>query len=122
MKKSTIRKSGRVEKIAMWVAVLLAGWMGASCADTPRSLLSGASVVPPDIEQACTFATMKCTHCHPIERVVLSRGIGVGRWQMTINQMRLKPSSGISPSDADVVFRCLQYIEESCIECKQRRS
>jgi hypothetical protein len=122
VKKSKIRSTGRVEKIAMLIVVLFAGWMGASCADTPRSLLSGASVVPPDIEQACTFATMKCTHCHPIERVVLSRGIGVERWQMTINHMRLKPSSGISPSDADVVFRCLRYIEESCIECKQRRS
>jgi len=122
VKKSNMRSAGHVEKIAMWITVLIAGWMGASCADTPRSLLAGASVVPSDIEQACTFATMKCTHCHPIERVVLSRGMGVERWQMTINQMRLKPSSGISPSDADIVFRCLRFIEESCIECKQRRS
>jgi hypothetical protein len=115
-------RAGRVEQIVMSILVALASSMAAACADTPRGLLSGASVVPPDIEQACTFATMKCTHCHPIERVVLSRGIGVERWQTTINHMRLKPSSGISPSDADVVFRCLQYIEESCIECKQRRS
>jgi len=117
-----IRSAGRVEQIVLSILFLLAGSMAAACADTPRGLLSGASVVPPDIEQACTFATMKCTHCHPIERVVLSRGVGVGRWRMTIDEMRLKPSSGISPNDADVVFRCLRYIEESCIECKQRRS
>ena len=111
-------RAGRVAR----AAVLLAVVMGAACADNTRSLLSGASAVPPEVEQACTFATAKCTHCHPIERVVLSRGIGVERWQLYINQMRLKPSSGISPDDADVVFRCLRFIEELCLECKQRRS
>ena len=122
MKKFESCSAGRVNMVAVWLFVWLAGVIGASCADTQRSLLAGATVVPPDIEQACTFATMKCTHCHPIDRVVLSRGIGTGKWRMTIDEMRLKPSSGISPNDADIVFRCLRYIEESCIECKQRRS
>jgi hypothetical protein len=95
--------------------------LAASCAEAPRSLLSGAPVVPPEIEQACSFTTMKCTHCHPIERVVLARGGGFGRWQITVEQMRLKPSSGISLNDADIVFRCFRFIEESCLECRQRR-
>jgi len=25
----------------------------------------------PEIQQACTFATMKCSHCHPIDRIVV---------------------------------------------------
>jgi len=112
----------RIGRDAARLAALVFVLCGASCADTPRGLLVGAPTAPPEIQQACTFATMKCSHCHPIERVVLSRGIGARRWQLTIEQMRLKPSSGISPNDADVVFRCLQFIEQSCIDCKQGRS
>lgn len=93
-----------------------------ACADSPHNLLSGASAVPPEIEQACTFTTTKCSHCHPIERVVLARGIGVNRWQMTVEQMRLKPSSGISLGDTEIVFRCLRFIEDDCLGCKQGRS
>jgi len=103
---------------AGWLAVLL----GASCADAPHDLMSGTSVASPEIQQACAFATTKCTHCHPIERVVMSRGIGAPQWQLYIEQMRLKPSSGISPSDAGVIFRCLRFIEEACTECKRGRS
>lgn len=114
-------RTGGARRVAP-IALVIAASLGASCADTSRSLLSGVATVPPEIEQACAFATAKCTHCHPIERVVLSRGIGVGRWQMYVEQMRLKPSSGISPDDAGIVFRCLQFIEESCFECTQRRS
>ena len=92
-----------------------------SCADAPRGLLAGAPSPPPEIEQACTLANVKCARCHPIERVVVSRGIGVGRWHMYVEQMRLKPSSGISVHDADVIFRCLRFMEESCPSCRQDR-
>ena len=103
------------------LAGLFSGSLGASCADAPRSLLPSTAAAPPEIQQACTFATTKCSRCHPIDRIVVARGIGARRWQFYIEQMRLKPSSGISPRDADVVFRCLQFIEESCIDCKQGR-
>jgi hypothetical protein len=94
----------------------------ASCADAPRGLLSGAANPPPEIQQACSLANTRCAHCHPIERVMVSRGIGVNRWQMYVEQMRLKPSSGISIGDADIIFRCLQFVEEACVACKQGRS
>lgn len=103
-------------------AVVLLALLAASCADAQRSLLSGAPNPPPDVEQACALATAKCARCHPIDRVVVSRGIGVGRWQMYVEQMRLKPSSGISLRDADVIFRCLRFVEESCTECRQGHS
>ena len=102
--------------------MMVSGSLATSCADTSRSLLAGVAPPPPEIQQACTFATTKCSHCHPIDRVVLTRGIGAPRWAVYIEQMRQKPSSGISPSDADVVFRCLQFIEQACIDCKQGRS
>jgi hypothetical protein len=100
---------------------VLAGLL-ASCVEPPRGLLSGASNPPPDIQQACSLATTRCAHCHPIERVVVSRGIGVGKWQMYVEQMRLKPSSGISPTDAEVIFRCLRFVEEACVDCKRGKS
>jgi hypothetical protein len=102
------------------VAALLAALFGA-CAE-PRGLLTGAAPPPPGIEQACTLATTKCSRCHPIERVVVTRGIGERRWRMYVEQMRLKPSSGISPAEGDVIFSCLRFVEETCTECKQGRS
>jgi hypothetical protein len=90
----------------------------ASCADAPHGLLYGTPNPPPDVQQACAVATAKCTRCHPIDRVIVSRGIGMGRWQMYVEQMRLKPSSSISLRDEDVIFRCLRFIEESCTDCK----
>lgn len=106
-------------RCAIAIAIVVTIMIGA-CADTPRSLLSGATVVPAEIQQACTFTTTKCSHCHPIERVVLARGVGIDRWQMTVEQMRLKPSSGISLGDTEVVFRCLRFIEDDCLGCKKQ--
>jgi hypothetical protein len=103
------------------LAALLAAGFGAACGE-PRGLLTGAAPPPPDIQQACTLAMTKCSHCHPIERVVVTRGIGERRWKMYVDQMRLKPSSGISPAEGDVIFSCLRFVEETCAECKQGRS
>lgn len=99
-------------------AVLLA-LIAASCADAPRGLLSGTPAPPPEVADACAVATTKCARCHPIDRVVVSRGIGMGRWQMYVEQMRLKPSSGISVHDAATIVRCLQFIEDTCTDCKR---
>jgi hypothetical protein len=104
------------------IGMLLAGLLGGACAERPRGLLSGTPAAPPDIQQACALATTKCARCHPIDRVVVSRGIGMGRWQMYVDQMRLKPSSSISPDDAGVILRCLRFVEEACVDCKQGRS
>jgi hypothetical protein len=103
-------------------AAIAAALLVAACADAPRGLLTGAPNPPPDVEQACALAGTKCARCHPIDRVVVARGIGMGRWQMYVEQMRLKPSSGISLRDADVIFRCLRFVEESCPECRQGHS
>ena len=103
-------------------AAVLAALLAASCADAPRGLLTGAPNPPAEVQQACSVATAKCSRCHPIDRVVVARGIGVGRWQMYVEQMRLKPSSGISLRDADVIFQCLRFVEDSCTDCRQGRS
>ena len=81
--------------------------------DAPRTLLSGAPPPPPDIREACELATRRCSRCHPIERVMMSRGIGPGRWAMYVEQMRLKPSSGISREDAATIFRCLTFVDSA---------
>ena len=101
---------------------LIAMLLGAACAEAPRTLLSYAAPAPPEIQQACSLATEKCARCHPIEHVMLSRGIGEARWGTYVEEMRLKPSSGISPSDAEIIFHCLQFVEQSCGDCKQGKS
>ena len=90
---------------------LIAVLMVAACADGPHGLLAGTTSPPPEIRDACALATHRCAHCHPIERVMVSRGIGVERWAMYVEQMRLKPSSGISPAEAAVIFQCLKFVE-----------
>jgi hypothetical protein len=100
----------------------LVGLVLGACAERPRALLTGTASAPPVIEQACALATTKCARCHPIDRVVVSLGIGMGRWEMYVEQMRLKPSSSISLDDADVILRCLRFVEEACVDCKQGRS
>jgi hypothetical protein len=103
-------------------AAMVVALFAVACADAPRGLLTGAPNPPADVQQACAVASTKCARCHPIDRVVVSRGIGMGRWQMYVEQMRLKPSSGISLRDADIIFRCLRFVEESCPDCMQGHS
>ena len=112
----TRRPRERSCAIAARIAIVVA-----ACAE-PRGLLTGAAPAPPHIQHACALATAKCAHCHPIERVVVSRGIGERRWKMYVEQMRLKPSSGITAAEGDVIFSCLRFVEETCTECKQGRS
>jgi hypothetical protein len=100
----------------------LLGVLLGACADSPRGLLTGTAAPPPEVEQACALTTTKCARCHPIDRVVVSRGIGLGRWQMYVEQMRLKPSSSISPEDAQVILSCLRFVEDACTTCRQGRS
>ena len=107
---------------AALAAALFAVASAAACADAPRGLLSGSPNPPPEVEQACAVANTKCARCHSIDRVVVSRGIGMGKWQMYVEQMRLKPSSGISVRDTDVIFRCLRFVEEQCTDCKAGHS
>jgi len=104
-----------------WLALLTAVAVVA-CAEQPRGFLAGIQAPPPSIQQACELATVKCARCHPIERVTVYRGIGAARWGMYVEQMRLKPSSSITPGDAEIIFRCLQFVEQQCRDCKQGRS
>jgi hypothetical protein len=104
------------------LALLLAAALVGSCAEAPHGFLAGVAAPPPEIQQACDLATAKCARCHPIERVTVYRGIGPARWGMYVEQMRLKPSSAITPSDAEIIFHCLQFVELQCTDCKQGRS
>ncbi|HET9623926.1 MAG TPA: hypothetical protein VFP84_21285 [Kofleriaceae bacterium] len=36
--------------------------------------------------------------------------------------MRRKPSSGISPEDASVIFTCMKFVEETCVNCNLKDS
>jgi hypothetical protein len=121
VKKTTTRGPRERNSLLAALVAVLAVLLGDACAEQ-RGLLAGTAPPPPDIQQACALATTKCGHCHPIERVVVSRGIGERRWKMYVEQMRLKPSSGISAAEGDVIFSCLRFVEETCADCKQGRS
>jgi len=105
---------GRTRWLALLTALLVV-----ACAAQPHDFLAGIPAPPPDIRGACDLATVKCARCHPIERVTVYRGIGPARWAMYVEQMRLKPSSSITPSDAEIIFHCLQFVEQQCPGCKR---
>jgi hypothetical protein len=110
------RGLGRAPRLA-----LLAVSLATACADAPRnSLLTNSSTAPPEVQKACDLANTRCAHCHPIDRLLVARGVGVRRWQMFIEEMRLKPSSGISVEDASVIFTCMKFVEESCVNCNTK--
>jgi hypothetical protein len=103
---------------SLWALVVIV----VACAEVPRGLLSSVPSPPQQVQRDCALATTRCTHCHPIDRIVVTRGVGERRWQMLVDQMRLKPSSGISPAEAAIIFRCLRYVDEACTDCKRGRS
>jgi hypothetical protein len=63
---------------------------------------------PPEIVQACSLTELKCTACHDRERYQVARH-SPERWEKIVHKMRLFPGSAITPADADVILRCLNY-------------
>ena len=74
-----------------------------------EALVSGLAPLPPSIDGACRLAARRCTRCHTIDRVLLTRVESPEHWRYYVDRMRRQPGSGISPEDGQVIVRCLVY-------------
>ncbi len=63
---------------------------------------------PPEIVQACALMELKCTACHDRERYQTPRH-PPERWEKIVHKMRMFPASAITPVDAEMILRCLNY-------------
>lgn len=76
---------------------------------------------PPEIVQACSLMEQKCTACHDRERYLMRR-YTPERWEKIVHKMRLFPASAITPEDAEVILRCLNYrTSEMSLDTHPRR-
>ena len=82
-----------------------------ACGSGPRVLLPAHGNDPPEIQQACNRAEVRCSSCHTLDRIVGYSHHGRADWEQEVARMRLKPASGISPTDAELIVACLVYID-----------
>jgi hypothetical protein len=79
------------------------------CQETPPLYPATA---PPEIREPCALAQEKCTACHERDRIVFARH-NADEWRATIERMRRFPGAAISPSDSEIILRCLLYRTET---------
>jgi hypothetical protein len=92
--------------------------LGALCAATAGACareqlaLVGASDqarTPPSVRDACALAEQRCSRCHDLERIQLAHHAMVD-WPVYVDRMRRMPGSGITPGEASVILRCLDWM------------
>lgn len=82
--------------------------LAAACSGrAPRVLLLQPAGAPPEIQQACGLAEIRCSSCHTLERITNAVHRTAAEWTWQVRRMRLMPASGISQADADVIVQCL---------------
>ncbi len=70
---------------------------------------AGLESAPPEITRACELAAVRCSRCHPIERLLRAQVESPTHWRRYVHRMRLMPASGISLEDARRIVRCLVF-------------
>jgi hypothetical protein len=65
----------------------------------------------PEIQAACHRTELRCSSCHSLDRVLSSPHRGRPDWEEVVKQMRLRPGSGITVGDGDMIVRCLTYVD-----------
>jgi hypothetical protein len=75
------------------------------------TLLSEHHGEPREIQDACGRAELRCSSCHTLDRILSSHHRGRADWEDLVTQMRLKPGSGISVTEADAIVTCLTYVD-----------
>ena len=98
---------------ALWLA----------CGAGPRqTLLPHGGQDPPEIQDACNRAELRCSGCHPLDRVVRYQHRGQTSWEQQVRRMRLKPASGITVAEADLIVKCLVYVDALRPDVARRRA
>jgi hypothetical protein len=83
----------------------------AACNQPTLTLVPNRAQTPPGIRDACAVAEHKCTKCHDLERIKVSK-FTKPQWHMYIDRMRRQPNSGITEGDGVVILKCLVYISK----------
>jgi hypothetical protein len=65
--------------------------------------------IPPEVASACELANQRCSHCHPIDRVLRAHISEPSDWRRYVHRMRLMPASGIPPREEPIITRCLVF-------------
>ena len=95
------------------LVIMVALVVGASTACTHGSPPSGAIAIappaPPDVVRGCELVAVRCTRCHPLERVTSARVATPAAWRGYVHRMRLTPASGIRADEEDPMARCLIF-------------
>jgi hypothetical protein len=76
-----------------------------------QTLLPHGGTEPPELREACARADLRCSTCHALDRVVAYQHRGRASWEQQVRRMRLKPGSGITVADADLIVQCLIHID-----------
>jgi hypothetical protein len=92
----------------VWSNVALFAMTAIACSASPgRARLTAPAGASPEIEDACRLAAVRCSRCHPIDRVLFARVERPLHWEWYVARMRRQPSSGISEDEARTIVRCL---------------
>jgi hypothetical protein len=94
----------RVGAMVLWLGVLVA------CGGH-STLLPERGGDPPEVREACNRAQLRCSSCHTLDRIFSYQRRGRDDWQQEVKRMRLKPASGITVADAELIVTCLMYID-----------
>jgi hypothetical protein len=93
--------------VQAWIAAAaLVAW---GCASTWQGDGYDTTQLPEGLRADYALFAQRCSKCHSLSRP-LSSGIDDDRfWKMYVEQMRLKPGSGISMADEEPILRFLHY-------------
>ena len=65
--------------------------------------------IPKDLVTNYTLFSKRCSRCHTLSRPINAPISSIKHWKAYVNRMRLNPSSGISPKDAQKIVAFLDY-------------
>ena len=97
-----------------WIlAAAVCAAVAGACAGEQLALVAAAdrARTPPSVREACTLTEQKCSRCHDLERIQLAHHALVD-WPVYVDRMRRLPASGITPGDATIILRCLDWVAE----------
>lgn len=96
--------------VSMVFAVAGAGLVATlvSCNQPRLALVPDRVRTPPGIREACALAETKCSRCHDLERIRVSR-FSRNEWSWYVDRMRRQPDSGITERDGATILNCLTY-------------
>jgi len=95
------------------LVIMVALVVGASTACThggaPPGALALAPTAPPDVQRGCDLVAVRCTRCHPLERVTSARVATPAAWRGYVARVRLTPAGGIPAAEEEPMARCLIF-------------